>query len=95
MNEYLFAILVVVISICAACITKYLVPYIKQLMTIDIVNAAVRAAEQTIKGNKMGGVRKAQVITDVTNWLNKYKINITETQLSLLIEAAVNAMKNT
>lgn len=92
MNDYLFALLVIVVCVCAAYISKYLVPYIKQLMTIKEVEAAVKAAEQTIKGSGMGSTKKAQVIADVTSWLNTYNIKITETQLSLLIEAAVRTM---
>lgn len=93
MNDYLFALVVIVVCICSAYITKYLVPYIKQLMTINEVETAVKAAEQTIKGSGMGKVKKAQVIKDVTNWLNKHGIKLTEAQLSLLIEAAVLSMK--
>ena len=92
MNDYLFALLVVVICFCAAYISKYLVPYIKQLMTIKEVEAAVLSAEQNIKGSGMGTAKKAQVIADVTSWLNKHNIKITETQLSILIEAAVKTM---
>ena len=92
MNDYLFALLVVVVCFCAAYISKYLVPYIKQLMTIKEVEAAVLSAEQTIKGSGMGTAKKAQVTADVTSWLNKHNIKITETQLSILIEAAVKTM---
>ena len=94
MNDYLFAVVVIVFCFCAACVTRYLIPYIKHLMTIDVVRTAVRAAEQTIKGSKMGKVKKAQVITDVSNWLKHFNIKITEAQLCLLIEAAVNIMNS-
>ena len=92
MNDYLFALLVIVVCFCAAYISKYLVPYIKQLMTFKEVEVAVRSAEQTIKGSGMGITKKAQVVADVTNWLNAHKIKITEAQLSILIEAAVKTM---
>ena len=92
MNDYLFALLVIVVCFCAAYVSKYLVPYIKQLMTINEVEVAVHAVEQTIKGSGMGAAKKAQVIADVTNWLNKYNIKITEAQLSILIESAVHIM---
>jgi hypothetical protein len=92
MNDYLFALLVIVVCFCAASISRYLVPYIKQLMTIKEVEAAVKSAEQTIKGSGMGVTKKAQVIADVTSWLNAHHISITEAQLSILIEAAVKSM---
>lgn len=43
MNDYLFALLVIVVCFCAAYISRYLVPYIKQLMTIKEVEAAVKS----------------------------------------------------
>ena len=61
-------------------------------LNIQAAKAAVKSAEQTIKGSGMGVTKKAQVIADVTSWLNSHHISITEAQLSILIEAAVKSM---
>ena len=54
MNELTFDLLKIVISVCAAIITVYAVPYLKTLkedrryaQILDMVDVAVRAAEQT------------------------------------------------
>jgi len=100
MNEITFAILKVVISVCAALITVYVVPYIKTLRNdarysalIDIVEVAVLAAEQTVTGEKQGAIKKEQVMEFVRDWMTKQGIDITYEQLSQMVEAAVYSMK--
>lgn len=100
MNDITFLILKVVISICAALITVYIVPYLRTLRSdkrysalIDIVKVAVLAAEQTITGEKQGSVKKETVIEFVRDWMQKQGLDITYEQLSQLIEAAVYSMK--
>lgn len=99
MDELTFTIYKVVISICVALATVYLVPYLKTLRNdaryqsmIDMIAVAVRAAEQTITGSGQGAVKKERVIAFVKDWLNAQGIKITDEQLSELIEAAVFAM---
>ena len=100
MNEITFAILKIVISVCAALFTVYIVPYIKTLRgdarysaLIDIVKVAVLAAEQTMKEPGQGEAKKEKVIEFVSDWMNRQGIYITKEQLSQLIEAAVYSMK--
>ena len=57
------------------------------------METAVKAAEQTIKGDKKGVERKAEVIDLVTAWLVERGINISSEQLDSLIEAAVYGLK--
>lgn len=100
MNDITFLILKVVISICAALVTVYIVPYLRTLRSdkrysalIDIVKVAVLAAEQTVTGSGQGAIKKEQVVEFVRTWMNKQGIDITYDQLSQLIEAAVYSMK--
>ncbi len=100
MDNVTMMILKLVISVCAALITAYAVPYLKTLKNdtryermLDMVALAVRAAEQTITGSGQGAVKKAEVIKFVSEWLYGKGINITEDELDQLIEAAVYSMK--
>lgn len=100
MDNMTMMILKLVISVCAALITAYAVPYLKTLKNdaryermLDMVALAVRAAEQTITGSGQGAVKKAEVIKFVSEWLYGKGINITEDELDQLIEAAVYSMK--
>lgn len=100
MNEITFMILKIVISICAALVTVYVVPYLKTLRQdkryaslMDMVEVAVRAAEQTIKEPGQGNAKKAEVIAFVSDWMNEHGIKITQDELSQLIECAVYQMK--
>lgn len=99
MNDMTFMILKMVISITTALVTVYLIPFIKsqtktkqQEELLTIIDIAVKAAEQTIHDPKSGSIKKAEVITFVTSWLNEHNIKITEDQLDKLIEAAVYTM---
>lgn len=98
MNDVTFMILKVIVSVATALITVYLIPYIKsqtktkrQEEVLSMVEVAVRAAEQTLNSGK---VKKAEVVTFVTSWLDQRGIKITEEQLDKLIESAVYSMNN-
>ena len=98
-DEYTFLILKIVVTVCTALATAYLVPYLKTLREdaryqkmIDMIAVAVRAAEQTITGTGQGAVKKEKVVAFVKDWLTKQGIEITDEQLSDLIEAAVYTM---
>lgn len=100
MNEVTFAILKIVVSVCAALITAYAIPYIKALrndarykQVIDIIELAVRAAEQTITESGKGAEKKQKVIEFVKEWMDKAGIQITVEEIAELTEAAVFQMK--
>ena len=100
MNELTFDLLKIVISVCAAIITVYAVPYLKTLkedrryaQILDMVDVAVRAAEQTIKGAGKGMEKKQEVENIVHAWLLEKGIEITSEQINQLIECAVYQMK--
>lgn len=100
MNELTFDLLKIVISVCAAIITVYAVPYLKTLkedrryaQILDMVDVAVRAAEQTIKGAGKGMEKKKEVENIIYAWLMEKGIEITPEQINQLIECAVYQMK--
>lgn len=99
MNELTFTILKVVVSITAALVTVYLIPFIKsqtktqqEAELFKVIEVAVKAAEQTINDPKSGAIKKADVVKFVTDWLTQNGIKITPEQLDRLIEAAVYSM---
>lgn len=100
MDELTFIILKTVVSVCAALITVYLVPYIKTLrndsryaQVAEVVDVAVRAAEQTIKGIGQGANKKEVVLTFVNRWMDEHGIYMESDQLNQLIECAVWQIK--
>lgn len=100
MSDITFMVLKIVVTVCAALVTAYVVPYLRTLRSdkrysalIDMVRVAVLAAEQTITGSGQGAVKKEQVLDFVRAWMQKQGIDITYDQLSQLIEAAVYSMK--
>ena len=99
MNEVTFIILKLVISVCAALITAYVIPYIKTLRNdkryaslLDIVEVAVKAAEQSLK-NETGEFKKSEVLAYVAHWMDNQGIYIDTEQLDQLVECAVYQMK--
>lgn len=100
MNDISFTILKVVVSVATALISVYVIPLLREKLKdakyqdlVEIVEVAVRAAEQTIKGEKMGAVKKDEVIGFVTWWAAVHGVNITEEQLDRLIECVVYNLK--
>ncbi len=99
MNDVTFMILKLVISVCMALVTVYLIPYIKTLkedkrydQLISMVETAVKAAEQTWK-SEPGEYKKSEVLTYVAHWMEENGIKVTQEQLDQLIECAVYRMK--
>lgn len=100
MNDLSFKILEVVVSVATALISVYVIPLLREKLKdakyqslIEIVEVAVRAAEQTIKGSGMGAVKKDQVVDFVMNWAVDHGIAITMAQVDQLIECAVYNLK--
>lgn len=99
-DELTMMVLKIVISVCAALITAYVVPYINTLKedtrystVLNMIGLAVRAAEQTITAPGQGSLKKATVIAFMTKWLGGKGIVVSDDDLSELIEAAVYQMK--
>lgn len=99
MNDVTFILLKIVISVCAALITAYVIPYIKTLRNdkryaslLDMVEVAVKAAEQSLK-NESGEFKKSEVLAYVAHWMDEKGIYVDTEQLDNLIECAVYQMK--
>ena len=65
MNDISFTILKVVVSVATALISVYVIPLLREKLKgekynqiFEIVEVAVRAAEQTIQGAGMGATKK-------------------------------------
>jgi len=100
MDDITMILLKYVITICAVLITAYVLPYIKTLKddaryakVIEVVELAVRAAEQVIRDPKSGNIKKARVLKVVRKWLGEHNIDISEDEIDQIIESAVYAMK--
>ncbi len=100
MNDVTFMILKIVVGVCVALITAYVVPYLNTLRSnmryagmLDIISIAVRAAEQQI-GSGLGMTKKERVMDFTSDWLARQGVEIKLEQLSELVEAAVYTMNN-
>jgi hypothetical protein len=101
MNDVVFTILEAIIILVIMLTMRYLLPFLRvklqSIMDEELWKAVckeVKSVEQTIKGSKLGAVRKDEVIARVTAWANSKGISITQKQLGNLIETAVWVMKN-
>jgi LL-H family phage holin len=99
MDKILYAVLQCVLVIVAGLITRYVVPWLKTKLDAEKfktleqwVKVAVEAAEQVYCKDCQGNEKKTYVKDALTKHLNSKKINITEEQLNILIEAAVKEM---
>lgn len=97
MNEISFMILKMVVAVCTALITTFLIPYIRtktskaqQEKIADAISVAVKAAEQTLQG---GSHKKEEVVKYMQQWLNENNVKINTDQLDSLIECIVYEVK--
>lgn len=100
MNDITFIILKIVVAVATALISVYIIPLLRERLKdakfqalFEMVEVAVRAAEQTIKGEGMGNVKKDEVIKFIMWWAFTHGVNITDEQLDNLIECAVYNLK--
>ena len=101
MNENLLSIILLLVPVFGAIITKYIIPLIKakvgneNLATIvKWITYAVKCAEMIFEGEKQGQNKKEYVVNFITDMFNKKKVVITKEQLEVLIEAAVKELKS-
>ena len=100
MNDVLFEVLKFVIIAAIIIGMGYIVPWIrdntklaKNQLLMDLVNAAVQYAEQTIKEAPGSEEEKKLIVTKyMKELLMAKKISISDEQLNVLIESAVYAM---
>lgn len=99
MDEKLFNVIIALIPVVCAIITYYFVPYIKTVIGTEKLNqyrewteSAVKCAEMIFNEKGMGKDKKQFVVEFLTEKFNKKKTVITEEQLNILIEAAVQEL---
>lgn len=99
MDDILFEALKLVIMICSALITIYVIPYIrktvgeKNLAEIAIwAEKAVLFAQQTMSATP-GAERKAYVVAFLNEIAKAKKYPITEEQIDILVESAVKQLR--
>lgn len=99
MSDIMFKVLELAVMLCAAVITRYLVPYIRQSIGSDKLDAAyawvknaVLFAQQTMWADT-GQRRKKYVVEFITDLCARHDIPLTPQQIDILIEAAVKEMK--
>lgn len=101
MNEGLFKIILALIPVIGAILTSFIIPLIKEKIETEKlakyeywVTMAVNAAEKLFPEIKSGESKKEYVVNFLNDLLNKNKVVVTEEQLNVLIEAAVNELNN-
>lgn len=99
MDDKIFDLLLALIPVLATILTAHIIPYIKAKVDNEKlvkyeewVNNAVRAAELLFIGSGKGKDKKAYVVEFLTDMFNQNKIAITEEQMTILIESAVQQM---
>lgn len=82
-------------------VVKVAIPYIKTRLAseqyswaAEIIEHAVRAFEQTVSGSGLGEEKFQLVISYAKRELAKRGIDLSEEQITMLIEAAVQAMNS-
>lgn len=99
MNDLLFNLLKIAVIAAIILIEAVVIPWIKSKTAgtnlaaiIMLIQEAVNGAEQSVKGQGQGTIKKAQVMQLVEEYCAAHKIKLTEDQISELIEAAVYTM---
>lgn len=103
MNQILMDLIVAitcgVITWAIRTVIKHVVPFIESKLkesqyswAADIIANAVRAYEQTVSGSGMGEDKFQLVMAYVNRELSKLGIKLSEEQITVLIESAVQAM---
>lgn len=105
-SNLLFNILMALIVAVAGIVARELLPYIKQkreeaeaklrntkwAWAVDIINAVVRAVEQTVSEEIHGEEKKQIAIEYIEQLLKQNGIELSAEQIDALIEAAVKTM---
>ena len=95
-NDLLFELLKLVLIICSALITRYVIPFIRREIQnteyawiVNVVEDAVRYVEQITTEDGAGLKKKTMVLEFVQSQLDARGIKISQEQLNALIEATV------
>lgn len=106
MDRLIFNILMAIVVTLTGIVARELLPYIKKkkeeaedkirrtkwAWAVDIVDAVVRAVEQTIEEDIHGQEKKDRAVYYIVHILNENGIEISKEDINTLIEAAVHTM---
>ena len=107
-NQIVFNVLLALIVAMIGIVTKTLLPYLKAKQAAattalrqtrwawaaDIVDSVVKAVEQTADEYMHGEVKKDAATRMIVDFFRENHINLTQEQISALIESAVQAMNS-
>lgn len=108
MNELIFNILMALVVALVGIVTRQLLPYLREkkeeatekirqtkwAWCADIIDAVVRAVEQTVSDEIHGEEKKAEAITLINRIFWQAGLHLSDDQIDALIEAAVQAMNS-
>lgn len=101
MDERLFQVILTLIPVLGAIVTYFIVPFLKAKIGNEKFNQykewailGVKAAEMIWVETGHGADKKAYVVDFLNKLFNKNKVVITEEQINVLIEAAVQELNN-
>ena len=108
MNSLIFNVLMALIVAVIGVIARELLPYLEQkrketeaalrrtkwAWAADIINAVVRAVEQTVAENIHGKAKKQEAVRYIKYICGKCGLELSETEIEMLIEAAVKEMND-
>ena len=106
MNDLIFNVLMALVVALVGIITRQLLPYLSEkkdeateairqtrwAWAADIIDAVVRAVEQTVSNEIHGADKKAEAILLIDRLFYQAGLHLTEDQIDALIEAAVQEM---
>ena len=107
-NQLVFNVCMALIVALIGVITKTLLPYLKAkkdeattairqtrwAWAADIIDAVVRAVEQTVEDGVHGEAKKDEATRLIMDFFRANHIDLTQEQISALIESAVQAMNS-
>lgn len=100
MDERLFELILMLIPLLGAIITRFVIPLIKEKIGAEKLakyeywaGLAVKAAEMLWTESGSGKTKKQYVVDFLNNMFNKNRVVITEQQIEILVESAVKQMK--
>ena len=99
MDDRFFELILAFIPVLGTVLTIFIIPYIEEKIGNEKLakyeywaNMAVRAAEMLFVESGKGIDKKTYVVEFLTNLFNKNKVVITDEQMNVLIEAAVQEL---
>lgn len=100
-SEVTSIVVKLIFAVLTTAITYYVIPFITELTEKyknerfeNFVSDSVLAAEQVIKGSGKGAIKKEKVLNEVTEWLKKHDINVSEEVINTMIESIVFTMNH-